>query len=141
MDHSCEKDLYLNLDLKITMKLNSLATVLAIFASFPAAPSAKAIEERSPTGPFSLIAYGIASSYIKIFYSDGRTSTRASWYLLNTSDFCIGLAFAGDSSLWTYGKVTTDVTCMIWCPEHLGATLKRHHALLLGFHSGNADSL
>lgn len=131
--------LYLNHDLKITMKLNALATVLALVSSSPAAPSAKSIEERNPTGPFSLIAYGIASSYSKIFYSDGQTSTRASRYLSNTSDFCTGLAYAGDSSLWTYGKVTTDVTCMIWCPEHLGATQKQHHALLLAFHCGNAD--
>ncbi|OQD76931.1 hypothetical protein PENDEC_c003G04754 [Penicillium decumbens] len=75
------------------MKTNILAGILVLASISPTAPS-KAIEKRNPKGPFSLIAYGVAPSYIKIFYSDG-------------------LAYAGDSSLWTYGQVTTDVTFVI----------------------------
>ncbi|KAJ5118937.1 hypothetical protein N7448_010643 [Penicillium atrosanguineum] len=76
------------------MKFNTLATFFALTSGSLAAPAGEALEKRNPTGSFSLIAYGVASSYIKIFYSDG-------------------LAYAGDSSLWTYGSVTTDVTFTI----------------------------
>lgn len=51
------------------MKLNLFSILLAITASALAAPSA--VDKRNPTGGFSLVAYGIASSYIDIFYSDG----------------------------------------------------------------------
>jgi len=53
------------------MKTNILAGILVLASISPTAPS-KAIEKRNPKGPFSLIAYGVAPSYIKIFYSDGR---------------------------------------------------------------------
>lgn len=58
------------------MKLNIFSTLLVITASALAAPSAmKDFEKRNPTGSVSLVAYGIASSYIKIFYSDGFPHT------------------------------------------------------------------
>ncbi|CAI7665973.1 unnamed protein product [Penicillium glandicola] len=52
------------------------------------------LQKHYPTGSFSILAYGIASEGINIFYSDG-------------------LAYAGDSSQWVSGSVTTDVTFVL----------------------------
>ncbi len=60
------------------MKFNTLATFFALTSGSLAAPAGEAIEKRNPTGSFELVAYDIASSYIKIFFSDGRVSFRAS---------------------------------------------------------------
>ncbi|KAJ5692326.1 hypothetical protein N7462_001749 [Penicillium macrosclerotiorum] len=74
------------------MKITSFSSTLA-FASLTlgALASVTPMVKRNPTGSFTLIAYSLESSYINIFYSDG-------------------IAYAGDSSLWTYGSVTTDVS-------------------------------
>ncbi|KAJ5772237.1 hypothetical protein N7520_002766 [Penicillium odoratum] len=71
------------------MKLTTFPS-LALASSTLAAPSL-AISKRDPSGSFELLAYDVTDDGIKLFYSDG-------------------LAYAGDSSLWTYGSVTTDVT-------------------------------
>ncbi|KAJ5998983.1 hypothetical protein N7451_006793 [Penicillium sp. IBT 35674x] len=75
------------------MKLTTFTSALALASSAVAAPSI-AIEKRNPSGSFELVAYGVADDAIPMFYSDG-------------------LAYAGDSSLWTSGNVTTDVTFTI----------------------------
>ncbi|KAJ5652291.1 hypothetical protein N7507_009717 [Penicillium longicatenatum] len=75
------------------MKFTTFTSALALASGALAAPSL-AIEKRNPSGSFQLVAYGVASSAIPMFYSDG-------------------LAYAGDSSLWTSGNVTTDVTFTI----------------------------
>lgn len=57
---------------RTTMKFNFFLGLLVLTANVLAAPSAvKDPEKRNPTGSFSLVAFGIASSYIDIFYSDG----------------------------------------------------------------------
>lgn len=61
------------------MKFTTFATFLALTSGSLAAPAGEALEKRNPTGSFSLIAYGAASSYIKIFYSDGRSSEFQAW--------------------------------------------------------------
>ncbi|CEJ57135.1 hypothetical protein PEBR_31358 [Penicillium brasilianum] len=77
------------------MKFSALPSILALASSVLAAPGAvKPLLKRNPSGSFSLVAYGLESSAVKIFYSDG-------------------IAYAGDSSKWTYGSVTTDVTFVI----------------------------
>ncbi|PYH93112.1 hypothetical protein BO71DRAFT_455630 [Aspergillus ellipticus CBS 707.79] len=76
---------------------SSIVSALALAIGAVAAPSAKAdtgLEKRNPTGSFSLYGWGVASSGLKFFYSDG-------------------LAYAGDSSEWPYGSVTTDVTFVL----------------------------
>ncbi|GFN15307.1 hypothetical protein AtubIFM56815_003140 [Aspergillus tubingensis] len=76
---------------------SSVLSALALAAGALAAPSAEiesSLEKRNPSGSFSLYAWGVAASGLKFFYSDG-------------------LAYAGDSSLWPYGSVTTDVTFVI----------------------------
>ncbi|RAL04496.1 uncharacterized protein BO80DRAFT_499789 [Aspergillus ibericus CBS 121593] len=73
---------------------SSMISPLALAVGALATPSAKvdtSLEKRNPTGSFSLYAWGVAARGLKFFYSDG-------------------LAYAGDSSLWPYGSVTTDVT-------------------------------
>ncbi|PWY85016.1 hypothetical protein BO70DRAFT_424331 [Aspergillus heteromorphus CBS 117.55] len=72
---------------------SSVLSALALAVGALAAPSAKVdaeLQKRDDTGAFSLYAWGVAASGLKFFYSDG-------------------LAYAGDSSLWPYGSVTTDV--------------------------------
>ncbi|RAH39844.1 uncharacterized protein BO95DRAFT_448415 [Aspergillus brunneoviolaceus CBS 621.78] len=72
----------------------TLASTLALATAALAMPAAEAeasLEKRNPSGAFSLYAWGVTSSAMKLFYSDG-------------------LAYAGDSSAWPYGSVTTDVT-------------------------------
>ncbi|KAJ5594338.1 uncharacterized protein N7459_000546 [Penicillium hispanicum] len=76
------------------MKFNLLTSALALASGALSLPSEAGLEKRNPTGSFELVAYDVTSTYIKLFYSDG-------------------LAYAGDSSLWTHGKVTTDVTFVI----------------------------
>ncbi|KAJ5111069.1 hypothetical protein N7532_001604 [Penicillium argentinense] len=74
------------------MKLAIFAMVLTWISSAVAAPAGGEIGKRNPSGEFKLVAYGVASSYIDVFFSDG-------------------LAYAGDSSLWKQeGNVVTDVT-------------------------------
>ncbi|PYI00599.1 hypothetical protein BO78DRAFT_473893 [Aspergillus sclerotiicarbonarius CBS 121057] len=70
--------------------ISALALALGAFAA-PSANVESSLEKRNPTGSFSLYAWGVAASGLKFFYSDG-------------------LAYAGDSSLWPYGSITTDVT-------------------------------
>ncbi|KAJ5930501.1 hypothetical protein N7466_005994 [Penicillium verhagenii] len=82
------------------MKAGLFTSVLALASSAFAAPSVGI--KRSPSGAFELIAYGVASEYITMFYSDG-------------------LAYAGDSSLWTSGNVTTDIT-FLFSDNELAAT-------------------
>ncbi|KAJ5715713.1 uncharacterized protein N7483_012894 [Penicillium malachiteum] len=75
------------------MKLTTCASALAFASGAMSAPSLT-VEKRNPTGSFELIAYGAESTTIPMFFSDG-------------------LAYAGDSSKWTYGTTTTDVTFVI----------------------------
>ncbi|KAJ5362734.1 hypothetical protein N7541_003578 [Penicillium brevicompactum] len=49
------------------------------------------LQKRYPSGSFSILAYGIGSGPLSVFYSDG-------------------LAYVGDASQWDSGSVTTDVT-------------------------------
>ncbi|KAJ5965596.1 hypothetical protein N7481_012310 [Penicillium waksmanii] len=73
------------------MKLSIVAMVLSFLSHATAAPAGNDLEKRDSSS-FKLVAYGVASSYIDIFFSDG-------------------LAYAGDASLWeAEGKVVTDVT-------------------------------
>ncbi|KAJ5886668.1 uncharacterized protein N7473_009342 [Penicillium subrubescens] len=77
------------------MKFSIIPSVLALASCVLAAPSTlKPFLKRNPTGSFKLVAYSLESSVVDIFYSDG-------------------IAYAGDSSKWTYGSVTTDVTFVI----------------------------
>lgn len=65
------------------MRLALFPTLLAISAKALAAPSlVNDFNKRNPTGSFSLVAYGIASSYIDIFYSDGPPR----FFLLTTTN-------------------------------------------------------
>ncbi|KAI2705886.1 hypothetical protein CBS147332_7130 [Penicillium roqueforti] len=73
------------------MRLNILPISLALALQVIAAPSESELQKRYPTGSFSILAYGVASDGVKVFYSDG-------------------LAYVGDSSQWVSGSVTTDVT-------------------------------
>ncbi|KAJ5153178.1 uncharacterized protein N7482_009656 [Penicillium canariense] len=77
------------------MKSSIFSSVLAFAACALATPATvQPLLKRNPTGSFSLVAYSLASDYIDIFYSDG-------------------IAYAGDSSKWPYGSITTDVTFVI----------------------------
>ncbi|KAJ5783264.1 hypothetical protein N7457_005038 [Penicillium paradoxum] len=67
------------------MKVNCLLALVS------QAWATSSLQKRYPTGSFSLLAYGVMSEPINVFYSDG-------------------LAYAGDSSQWVSGSVTTDVT-------------------------------
>ncbi|KAJ5198145.1 uncharacterized protein N7498_007262 [Penicillium cinerascens] len=107
------------------MKLNSLPTILALASSSPTAPWAKAIEKRNPTGPFSLVAYGIASSYIKILYSDVTTTATAAgvtldvgslFYIRPTEDAITSVGFTGNDA-----TVPCDATSesFIFCGTYL----------------------
>ncbi|PYH47104.1 uncharacterized protein BP01DRAFT_421976 [Aspergillus saccharolyticus JOP 1030-1] len=72
----------------------TLASTIALATAALAIPTAELesnLEKRNPTGAFSLYAWGVTSTAMKLFYSDG-------------------LAYAGDSTTWPYGSVTTDVT-------------------------------
>jgi hypothetical protein len=58
------------------MKFHLFAATLAWATNAMAAPSmSKGLEKRYPTGSFSLIAYGVAKSAVKVFYSDGDQSS------------------------------------------------------------------
>jgi hypothetical protein len=52
------------------MKFTTFTSALALASGALAAPSL-AIEKRNPSGSFQLVAYGVASSAIPMFYSDG----------------------------------------------------------------------
>ncbi|KAJ5885064.1 hypothetical protein N7495_009574 [Penicillium taxi] len=69
------------------MKFTTLANVLALASSALSAPAVA--EKRADS--FQIGAYGVESSVLTLFYSDG-------------------IAYFGDSSAWTWGSVTTDVT-------------------------------
>ncbi|KAJ5246504.1 hypothetical protein N7468_001487 [Penicillium chermesinum] len=72
------------------MKFITLApSVLALATGILGMPSLAL--KRNPTGSFGLVAYGIEKHPIAVFYSDG-------------------LADAGDSSKWTHGSLTTEVS-------------------------------
>ena len=93
------------------MKLDLNTFTLSLVSTALALPVVE-LDKRNPTVSFELVAYGITSSYIRFFYSDGTP------YLQTLIAPCFimlinypGLAYAGDSSLWTYGSVTADVTC------------------------------
>lgn len=94
------------------MRLNILPISLALALQVIAAPSESELQKRYPTGSFSILAYGVASDGVKVFYSDGyykfpyESDSHLTRYL--------GLAYVGDSSQWVSGSVTTDVTCMIF---------------------------
>lgn len=93
------------------MKFSALPSILALASSVLAAPGAvKPLLKRNPSGSFSLVAYGLESSAVKIFYSDGLSISLVTLFKSSNSH-STGIAYAGDSSKWTYGSVTTDVTC------------------------------
>ncbi|KAJ5297329.1 hypothetical protein PENANT_c005G11070 [Penicillium antarcticum] len=84
------------------MKFHLFAATLAWATHAIAVPSmSKKLEKRSPSGSFSLVAYGVAESGVNVFYSDG-------------------LAYVGDASKWE-GSVTTDIT-FIFTDTRLYAT-------------------
>ena len=93
------------------MRLNILPTSMALASQAVATLSESGLQERSPTGSFSILAYGVASEGVNVFYSDGyydfphESDSHLTRYL--------GLAYVGDSSQWVSGSVTTDVTCMV----------------------------
>lgn len=93
------------------MKLSIIPSILALASCALAAPGTlKPFLKRNPTGSFSLIAYSLESSVVDIFYSDGMYMLRPMRAQSSNHTFT-GIAYAGDSSKWTYGSVTTDVTC------------------------------
>ncbi|KAJ5357065.1 hypothetical protein N7517_011674 [Penicillium concentricum] len=73
------------------MRLNILWISMTFALQAMAALSQSGLQKRYPTGSFSILAYGVASEGMNVFYSDG-------------------LAYVGDSSQWVSGSVTTDVT-------------------------------
>ncbi|CAG8317291.1 unnamed protein product [Penicillium salamii] len=70
----------------------SFLAALALASQALAVPHS-VLQKRYPSGSFSILAYGIASSPLSVFYSDG-------------------LAYVGDASKWESGSVTTDITCI-----------------------------
>lgn len=55
------------------MKSRIFSSILALASCALAAPgTVKPLLKRNPSGSFSLVAYGLESNAIDIFYSDGR---------------------------------------------------------------------
>ncbi|KAJ5965204.1 uncharacterized protein N7479_005080 [Penicillium vulpinum] len=73
------------------MRFSVLRTSMTLALQAIAVLSQSGLQKRYPAGSFSILAYGVASEGINVFYSDG-------------------LAYVGDSSKWVSGSVTTDVT-------------------------------
>ena len=59
------------------MKFN-LRAGLAL-ASQALAVSHSALQKRYPTGSFSILAYGVASGPVRVFYSDGNCKLPCIW--------------------------------------------------------------
>ena len=68
-----EKDNYqLHKSHRTTMKLSIFSSVLSLASCALATPgTVTPLLKRNPSGSFSLVAYGLESSAIDIFYSDG----------------------------------------------------------------------
>ena len=95
------------------MKLSTLSAIFALVCCALAAPgTVKPLLKRNPSGSFSLMAYSLESSAIDIFYSDGVFSRLILDPVPNND--LLGIAYAGYSSKWNYGSVTTDVTCKLF---------------------------
>jgi hypothetical protein len=54
------------------MRLNTLWLNMTLALQAMAALSQSELQKRYPTGSFSILAYGIASEGINVFYSDGK---------------------------------------------------------------------
>jgi hypothetical protein len=62
------------------MKPFIFAMVLSFLSRATAAPAGNELEKRDSTS-FKLVAYGVASSYIDIFFSDGQSIVSEAKYL------------------------------------------------------------